>query len=92
VINTQAISSSSNKLGVYSKSGIPVIINDTFSTKKMFEETKWGEGIVKENELESKIDEISSNYDFYRNNAFNAFDKYYNLNLLSKELLHFLKN
>lgn len=91
-LNTQAIASSSNKLGVYSKSGVPIVINDTFSTKKMFETLKWGEGINQLNDLEDKIDNITSNYSHYNKNAYIAFDKYYNLKILSQKFIEKLTN
>jgi hypothetical protein len=89
-LNCQAISSSSNKLAVYSKSGIPVIINDTFSTKAMFEKHKWGESVGDIVEIEEKINCILEDIESYKRNAFNAFNAYYNLKILSKDFLDYL--
>jgi len=76
--NDSLIALSSAKIAYYSKCGVPIIVIDTSSVKALLDEFHFGEAINSISEIPNKIDLIFENYDNYRKQAFNAFQKYYN--------------
>lgn len=85
--NKQTTASSSNKYAIYAKSGLPIVTNLTPSTLRLFNETRWGEGVESIGGLAAAIQKIGARNGEYRQKAFEAFDKYYNLSVLGQEFI-----
>lgn len=85
-INERLTAFSSEKIALFMQSGVPIISfnNETYS--ELYQNFKCGEAIESLELINFASSIILQNYDEYRENAYNAFDKYYsfdsNFNLI----------
>jgi glycosyltransferase involved in cell wall biosynthesis len=73
--NIRSIGLSSGKVAYYLRSGLPIIINNTTSLSDLVKDEGCGVVINDEQEIGQAIEEISRNYDKYRNNSYRCFEK-----------------
>jgi len=76
--NFTEIGSSSNKLSIYLKAGLPVIASDFKSIKEIFDCFKCGVCAASPYEMKPAIDIIFKNYSKYKEGALKAFNEHYN--------------
>lgn len=75
-LNLKSAAGSSGKLFDFMKVGVPVIANDIPNMKEYVSNNKCGEVFADIDDIYNKIRKINCDYEFYRNNAFNAYKKY----------------
>ncbi|KPA14080.1 glycosyltransferase [Candidatus Magnetomorum sp. HK-1] len=90
--NFTEIGSSSNKLSIYLKAGLPVIASDFKSVKEIFDRYKCGECATSPYEMKLAIDLIFKNYTKYKEGALKAFSDHYNFDKNFSLLLHEITN
>jgi hypothetical protein len=83
---------SSEKVARLMQSGIPIIAFNNISYKTLMNEFKCGELISTIREIPIAIHKIMHNYSKYRDNCYNAFDKYYNYNKYIYDMSNFILN
>ena len=84
--------SSSNKLAQYLQVGLPVITIDFPSFREVIEEYKCGKCAKNPEEIETLANEIFSNYNAYRNNAFTCYQEKYEFSKYFKIVIDKIKN
>ena len=75
--NFYEIGSSSNKLALNLQVGLPIITIDYPSLREIIDGYKCGKCVEDPREIEKIANEIFSNYDFYKNNAFKCYQEKY---------------
>lgn len=76
--NDRLTAFSSEKIALYLQSGVPIIAFDNDNYRKLMEIHHCGELINSFNELPYAIEKILKNPEYYRKNAFLAYDEFYN--------------
>jgi len=76
--NDRLTAFSSEKIALYLQSGVPIIAFDNDNYRKLMEIHHCGELIYSFDELPYAIEKILKNYEYYRKNAFLAYDEFYN--------------
>ena len=90
--NTRFTAFSSEKIARYLQAGVPFIAFANESYFKLKNEFDCCELIHDTSELDRAIKGLLNNYEYYRENAFEAYNKYYNIENTIKPLTRFLLN
>jgi glycosyltransferase involved in cell wall biosynthesis len=85
--NDRLTAFSSQKIALFMKQGLPIITNANESYEALFKEFKCGIAISDVSEMPQAIVDIGTNLAIFQQEAFKAFDKYFNLDLLKIDLM-----
>lgn len=77
--NDRLVAFSASKIAYYTQCGVPMITFDTESFRELSEAHRCVELISSFDEIPQKARDILNNYDFFREEAFAAYEKFYNL-------------
>ena len=77
--NDRLTAFSSSKMAFYAKCGVPFLAFDTESYRKLVSSCSWGELINTVGEIPQKVQKILEHYGLYRQQAFLAYQCFYNL-------------
>lgn len=89
--NDRLTAFSSEKIALYAQAGKPFITFDYNSYQSLRNEFCCCELIHSTDELPKAVETIINHYEIYRQNAFSAFDKYYDFDKVNKGLMAYLK-
>jgi glycosyltransferase involved in cell wall biosynthesis len=92
LVNNKLTAFSSEKIARYLQAGVPFVAikNENYlRLKNEFDCCILVEGF---HEIESAVHTLGSNYEYYRKNAFDAYDKYFNIASAIKPLLHHINH
>jgi hypothetical protein len=90
--NNYFIGNSSGQLAHFLQCGIPIITNDVPDLRVLTSQYHCGVSIGSAESISDGIFSVSSNYEFYRNNAFACFEKKYQYNQYCEKFIWYLKN
>ena len=90
--NNRLTAFSSEKIALFSRSGIPVIAFDNENYRVLMKAHRCGELINDINELPRAVKRILQGYDFYRKNAFLAYKEYYCFDRHFESIRRFIEN
>ncbi|MBE0688222.1 MAG: glycosyltransferase, partial [Anaerolineaceae bacterium] len=77
--NDRLVAFSSSKIAYYTQCGVPIIAFDTESFRELANSYQCVELINTFNEIPYTVRKILGNYDFYREESFSAYQRFYNL-------------
>lgn len=89
--NDRLTAFSSSKVAEFLQCGIPIIAYDNESYRVLTSQFSCGELISNLRELPIAVNKIMDNYEFYRKNAFNAFDEFYNGKKYYRKIINYLE-
>lgn len=92
ILNEYLTGSASEKLALYLQAGVPVIMFDYPSFRKLNDKYQFGVCIRELKELPIAIETIGEDYSLYRNNAFAAFLDHYEFRSNFKTVLDFIES
>ena len=84
-VNTAFISASSNKLATYARCGLPLLISHSENVARMFEVVRWGVTFKDWAATPDVLAAIESDYEGYRLRSFEAFRRFYDLNVTGRQ-------
>ena len=90
--NNRLTAFSSEKIALFSRSGIPVIAFDNENYRGLMKAYRWGELIEHMKELPRAVVKILQDYDSYRKNAFLAYKEYYCFDRHFENIKKFIEN
>ena len=85
--NDRLVAFSSSKIAYYMQCGVPMISFDTESFRKLVNSCQCAELITSVDETPQKVQEILKDYDFYRQQSYSAYQRFYALDENFSKLL-----
>ena len=89
--NDRLVAFSSSKMAYYTQCGVPMIAFDTESFRELIDSYRCVEVINTVNEIPGKVRKILENYDSYRQQAYCAYESFYNLDKNFSKLINELE-
>lgn len=90
--NDRLTAFSSQKIALYLRAGVPIITFNNENYQKLMKCFYCGELINRIEELPISVRKIMDNYSFYKNNAYSAYDSFYNFDKNFFRLKNFIHN